>query len=127
MQFRKYNITGILQWGYNFYNSKGSIGPINPYLINDGEFWVPAGDTFSVYPGPGGRPYESLRIKAFTMALQDTRALALAETLTSREKVLEIIEIEGKITFSEYPHEKSWIEKVRAKINTLIEENSIKQ
>jgi len=125
MQFWKYDIKGFLQWGYNFYNSQGSIRPIDPYAINDGESWVPAGDTFSVYPGPDGKPYESLRIKAFTMALQDTRALALAEALTSREKVLEIIEGAGEITFSEYPHEKGWLEKVRRRINKLIEENSI--
>jgi len=68
---------------------------------------------------------ESIHQKiAFTMALQDTRALALAEALTSRDKVLEIIESAGEITFSDYPHEKGWIEKVRTKINKLIEENS---
>ena len=61
MQMFKYDIVGFLQWGYNFYYSYRSVYPINPYECNDGgpttengDIWVPAGDTFCVYPAPDG-------------------------------------------------------------------------
>ncbi len=49
-QFYKYDIAGFLQWGYNFYNNQGSFGTVNPFVITDGEYFAPAGDTFSEYP-----------------------------------------------------------------------------
>lgn len=122
VQLWKFNISGFLQWGYNFYNSRGSIRHINPYLITDGESWVPAGDTFSVYPGPAGEPYESMHMKAFSMALQDVRAFQLAESLAGRDAVSEIIGRYGDITFSQYPHESGTVESIRKEINKLIAE-----
>lgn len=122
LQFWKYNITGFLQWGYNFYNSCGSIRPIDPYLINDGEYWVPAGDCFAVYPGPDGEPYETLHMKAFTLALQDVRALQLAATVATREELTAIVERYGYITFTHNPRGNGWLEKVRSAVNRLIEE-----
>ena len=120
-QFWKYKIAGFLQWGYNFYSSQYSVRPIDPYQVTDGEYFFPAGDGFSVYPGPGGEPYETLHLKAFTMALSDRRAMDLAEELAGREAVLEALESEGEVTFSKYPHSAEWLEGVRAKVNALIE------
>lgn len=120
-QFWKYKIAGFLQWGYNFYSSQGSIRPIDPYQITDGEYFVPAGDCFSVYPGPYGAAYETLHLKGFTMALTDTRAMNLAEELCGREAVLEVLESEGEVTFSRYPHSAEWLLGVREKINEMIE------
>ena len=120
-QFWKYKIAGFLQWGYNFYNSQGSVRSLNPYVITDGDYWVPAGDAFAVYPGPDGEPYETLHMKAFTMALQDRRAMDLAERLAGRDAVLRALESEGEVTFSQYPHSAEWLEGVREKVNALIE------
>ncbi len=122
-QFWKYKITGFLQWGFNFYNSQHSVRCIDPYLVTDGDYWVPAGDCFAVYPGPHGEPYETLHMKAFTMALQDRRVMDLAEELAGRDAVLEVLEREGEITFSKYPHGAEWLESVRAGVNALIEKN----
>jgi hypothetical protein len=123
-QFWKYQIAGFLQWGYNFYSSQYSVRPIDPYQVTDGEYFFPAGDGFAVYPGPMGEPYETLHMKAFTMALIDRRAMDLAEEMCGREAVLAVLESEGEVTFSKYPHSAEWLEGVRAGVNRLIEEKT---
>lgn len=122
-QFWKYKIAGFLQWGYNFYNSQGSVRAIDPFQVTDGDYFVPAGDCFAVYPGPHGEPWETLHMKAFTMALQDRRAMDLAEKLAGRDAVMAALESEGEVTFSKYPHSAEWLENVRGAVNRLIEEN----
>lgn len=128
-QFYKYNIEGFLQWGFNFYYYEGSTGLVDPYLITDGGFWVPAGDAFSVYPGQNGVPLETIHLLGFTAALYDLRAFKLAESLTSREEVMAILEDAGEITFKEYPRGDSQILTVRERVNALIKNavNSKKQ
>ncbi len=126
-QFWKYKIAGFLQWGYNFWYSQGSVRLVNPYQITDGDYFVPAGDAFAVYPGPNGQPYMTLHMKAFTMALADMRAMYLAESKCGRDAVMQALEsdlgpeYEKGITFSQYPREASWLEGVRNKVNALIE------
>jgi len=120
-QIYKYRLAGFLQWGYNFYYSCGSVERINPYVVNDGGNWVPAGDAFSVYPGPGGKALESIHMLGFTHALQDLRAMELAESLCGRETVLALLE-EGlePITFRQYPRSQDYILQTREKLNRLI-------
>lgn len=120
-QFYKYNITGFLHWGYNFYNNQGSYGSVNPYVITDGEYFSPAGDTFSVYPASNGEALPSMRLKLFHDALQDLAALKLCESLYDRKFVLNLMESnEMPITFSEYPRTTAYIPNLREKINTAI-------
>lgn len=123
-QFYKYNIVGFLQWGYNFYFCQGSVYPINPYEISDGDYFTPAGDCYSVYPGENGEALDSIRICAFFDALQDQRAMQLAESLVGREAVMNAIEgdlpDDQKITFSRYPHGIAWMHETRSKIHALI-------
>lgn len=122
-QFWKYKIAGFLQWGYNFWYSQSSTHPINPYQVTDGDYFVPAGDCFAVYPGANGKPLPTLHMKAFTMALADMRAMYLAEEKCGREAVLAALDggLENGITFSDYPHDPAWLEGVRDKINKMIE------
>jgi hypothetical protein len=122
-QFWKYNIAGFLQWGYNFYYSQYSRREINPFTITDGDGFAPAGDAFSVYPAPGGKPYRSLRLVAFHEALCDTGALRLAEKLCGKEAVLAVLERDGTLTFSSYPHDAEFILSTREKINEMIEKS----
>ncbi|MBQ7922120.1 MAG: DUF4091 domain-containing protein [Clostridia bacterium] len=123
-QFYKYDIVGFLQWGYNFYFNQYSVYPIDPYLITDADYFVPAGDAFSVYPGPGGKPLDSLRARVFYDALQDYRLLELAESLAGREAVMDILEgdlpEEEKITFSNFPTTISYMHESRAAVHNLI-------
>ncbi len=125
-QFYKYDIAGFLQWGYNFYYSQGSLELIDPYMITDGDWWVPAGDAFSVYPAPDGTPYETVHMLGFTQALTDLRAMRLAESLCGKDAVMAVIDdgTHEPITFTEYPHDDGYLLGVREKINRMIEEKA---
>lgn len=121
VQLYKYDIVGFLHWGFNFYNTQGSYGEVNPYLCNDADGFVPAGDTFAVYPGPNGTPLPSLRQIVFHDALQDMRALELCESLYGKEEVLRVIE-EGidPIEFDCYPKNPDYLLRLRRRINEMI-------
>ncbi len=126
VQLFKYDIKGFLQWGYNFYNSQYSDHAINPYLSLDGDGWVPAGDTFQVYPGADGTPEESIRMAVTRDAMQDLRAFELLAELESREYVKALIDenVEQEITFSKYPHEDEYIINLRKKVDAAIMERA---
>lgn len=120
-QFYKYDIAGFLQWGYNFYNTCGSVDPINPFLDACGEYWVPAGDTYSVYPAQNGEAMESIRILSFYEALQDVRAMKLAEEYYGKDAVVAALEeILGEIKFSRCATDAKTILSMREKINDMI-------
>lgn len=125
MQMFKYNIVGFLQWGFNFYNNQYSMASINPYLDASGGNWVPAGDTYSVYPGAHGEPLPSLRLLVFEEAIADMRAMQLAERLTDHETVVKAIEeiFGGELRFNTCAKDAQTILKIRQKINEIIKNN----
>ncbi len=126
VQFYRYKIGGFLQWGYNFYNNQGSYDSINPFADSTGNYFVPSGDTYSVYPAQDGTALESMRILQFREGLDDMRALYLAESLVGREKVLEVIEpivkeMTGEnIVFSRCIDRSSDMMKLREAIDELV-------
>ena len=122
MQMYRYDIVGFLQWGYNFYNNQFSVDGIEPYTDVSGEHWVPAGDPFSVYPGPRGIALESLRIVVFHDALQDMRAMKLCESLYSKDEVVSEIEkiLGAAVTFNESAKSEATMLAIREKINEMI-------
>ena len=122
LQLYRYNIVGFLHWGYNFYNNMHSRDAINPYLDTCAGYAFPAGDAFSVYPAHDGSALESVRILSFYEALQDVRALRLAETLCGRERVIEEIErIFGEeIRFDKCAKSAKPLLEIREKINEMI-------
>ena len=121
MQFYKYDIAGFLQWGYNFYNNMHSVNTINPYADTSGEYWVPAGDPFSVYPAQDGTAYESTRIIVFHEALEDVRAMKLCESFYGKERVVSEMEaIFGEIRFDRCAKSAEMMLAVRARIDELI-------
>lgn len=122
VQLYKYRIAGFLQWGFNFYNSQFSLQHIDPYFCTDGEFFVPAGDAFEVYPAPDGTPYETMHQRHVTAAMYDLRALELAESLCGRDAVMQAIEgdLPEAITFRKYPHDGAYLLSLREKIHALI-------
>ncbi len=121
LQLYKYNIKGFLHWGYNFYNSRYSKRKINPFMVTDADEEFPAGDSFSVYPGEDG-PYESLRSEAFFMGLQDERACKALETVIGREETIKVIEENGEITLTKYPHSNEGITAIRDIVNNKLKE-----
>ena len=122
MQLYKYNIHGFLHWGYNYYNNRASGDTINPYLDLGGEDWVPAGDTFVVYPGLDGTPLESIRAITLDEAIQDVRAMRTAEKYTSHAEVVRVMEeaLGEEITFERCAHSADEMLRVRKAINDLI-------
>lgn len=122
MQMYKYDIVGFLHWGFNYYNNRNSINPVEPYLDLSGDEWVSAGDCFTVYPGRNGTPLESLRALVFHDAICDIRAMQLCESLYSKEEVVAAIEGElGEVlTFDRCAYSADEMMRVREKINSMI-------
>ena len=109
VQMYKYNMTGFLHWGYNFYYSQLSVRQVNPFAETDSDAGFPGGDAFSVYPyGDGAIP--SLRQKVFGNALEDMRLLSLLEEKIGRERVIEAIDrVAGHtVTFRQYPRDETF-------------------
>ena len=94
-QFYKYGIEGFLHWGYNFYFSQLSRHAVNPFLVTDGDYMVPSGDAFSVYPAPDGTAW------AFVMRLLEGG-------------------LRGRITFSSYPRRAAFLLRLRERVNAAI-------
>ena len=120
-----HNITGFMTWGYNFYYLEKSVGVIDPYRTTDSGRAFPSGDAFSVYPGPNGECYESIRIVSFQEALQDIRALELLSDLIGKDEVKKLVtDFAGmEIKFDRYPSGAFFIQGLRHKVNELIKEN----
>ena len=125
MQLYKYNISGFLHWGYNYYNNRASGDAINPYLDLGGEDWVPAGDTFAVYPGPDGNPLDSIRSITMDEVMEDIRAMRKAESLTSHATVVKAMEdaLGSEITFDRCAESAEEILRVREAVNGIIKSN----
>lgn len=122
VQLYKYDIIGILHWGYNFYNSQHSFEHIDPYQVTDAGNAFPSGDPFLVYPGADGYPEESIRMMVHYEALTDLRALELLENLTSKEHVMELIEgeLDEPLTFKKYPKSDMYLISLRNRVNREI-------
>ena len=125
MQMFKYDIKGLLHWGYNYYNNRASGDVINPYLDLSGEDWVAAGDTFVVYPSHNGKAIESLRMITYDEIITDYRAMRLAESLTSHQAVVDAMEsaLGDVITFRRCATSEAEILAVRNAVNEIIRVN----
>lgn len=123
-QLYKFRIAGFLHWGYNYYNNRASGDAINPYMDLGGEDWVPAGDTFMVYPASDGTPLESIRMMTMEEVMQDLRAMQLCETYYSHDKVVAAIEdvLGAPITFDHCAQTAEQLLAVRETINRMIEQ-----
>lgn len=121
LQMWKSRCTGFLHWGYNFYKSQYSRYSVDPYRITDADYFAPAGDAFSVYPGEDGGAVPSLRLRAFYEALCDIRALEAAESRFGRECVERLLDYEGgELALDSYPRGGEYIENVRRRVAELL-------
>ena len=122
MQLYKFKIQGFLHWALCYYYSGDTGGLVNPYVEHSGKSWVPAGDTFLIYPGPGGEPHDSLRHIIFGDAMQDIRAMELCETLYSHDEVVRAIEEElgCELRFSVCAKSTEVMGAIRERINQMI-------
>ena len=120
----KYDAKGFLHWGHNFWYSQYSKHPIDPFKVTDAGGNFPAGDSFVVYPGKGGKPLNSLRHIVFADAFQDLRALRLLESKIGYDKTVALIEntTGGELTFMNYERGIEPMLAKREKVNAMIEE-----
>ena len=118
-QMYKAGTVGFLHWGFNFYFERHSLAPVNPFLITDANYFVPAGDTFSVYPAPDGTAWYSLRSAQFEQAIYDMRAMRAAEQVVGREAVLRVIDPEGSMCYKQYPKDSDFLIRMRERLNAL--------
>ncbi|MCD7827471.1 MAG: DUF4091 domain-containing protein [Clostridiales bacterium] len=120
----KYNLTGFLHWGYNFYNTQYSKRAVDPFTETDAGGAFPSGDSFVVYPAPDGTAYASLRLKVFYEAVEDYEALRLAESIIGRDKTLELLEegLDKPLAMGDYPHSEEWLLNKREQINRAVME-----
>ena len=122
VQIYKYGMSGFLHWGYNFYYSQYSVRKLNPYEETDSGGAFPSGDAFSVYPYRN-TVIPSLRQKVFANALEDVRLLQLLEAKIGKDRVVEMIDaVAGEpITFSHYPHDDSFFDRLYGRIFELLQ------
>ncbi len=121
-QLFRYDIKGFLQWGFNFYNSHMSLESVDPFSSSTGGGWVPGGDPFVVYPGPGGEVWESTRLLVFAEALCDYRALsALLDSgrFGSRGDICSMLGID-KWPFSDFEVTAAELIDMRSRVNRLL-------
>ncbi len=122
-QLYKFDVKGFLHWGYNFYFRQYSKGLIDPYKVTDADGAFSSGDSFVVYPGKDGMPFDSLRLHVFYDAFQDMLALQLLESKIGKEKAVAILEegLSAPLTFNDYPHSAEWLLETRERINREIQ------
>jgi hypothetical protein len=114
---------GFLHWGFNFYNSELSRRPINPFQDTTASGGLLGGDTFMVYPGDDGQPWESIRSKVFTQAMFDLRAFHQLSDDAGRAAVMELIDTDGQdggLHFDAYSADPFHYLQVREKVNQQI-------
>ena len=120
VQLYLYNMIGFLQWGFNFYYSRLSKEPIDPYKTTDAKQGFPSGDSFIVYPYKNGAT-ESIRSVVFYEALQDRMMLKLLEQKIGRKETeKEVQKIGGNITFKQYPHDKEFLYKLKNRVIEIL-------
>ncbi len=123
-QLFKYDIEGILHWGYNFYNGQDSFFRIDPYTETCTGSTYPGGDPFLVYPGKDKRPEESIRLMIQLHVMNDVRAFQHLADKVGKDSVMKIIEegLQDELTFSNFPQSALYIIKVRNKVNKMLSE-----
>lgn len=122
-QLFAFDISGLLHWGYNFYSTPGSTARVNPFLDTCAGGGFPGGDSFVVYPGHRGEPWESIRFRVLAQAMADYRACRLASSLVGKTAVMEIIDPDGTLAFNKFSYSPDFYRSARHQVNELIMAN----
>lgn len=107
---------GFLHWGFNFYGSRGSLRPVDPFTEPDGAGSFPAGDAFLVYPGEGGQPWHSIRSRVFGEAVNDIRLMQLVRDHRGDDRVRSVVDPASDTTLTRYSLDPDHYRRVRAEL-----------
>jgi hypothetical protein len=111
--FYRLRAKGFLHWGYNFWNKLGGdYSAVDPFVdaTAGSSPGIPAGDPFVVYPGPDGRPVDSIRWEVFAESLQDY-ALLQSAGISPDDNLLKQIE-----SYKDFPRTEQWLDETRRRI-----------
>ncbi len=105
LQLAAHDIKGFLHWGYNFWYTRLSERPIDPWRSPDNDVFFAGGTSFMVYPGRDGYdgPVASLRLYIFAEGLNDAKEYNMLRELIGKEKLAEIC---PEISFHTVPDDK---------------------
>lgn len=119
LQLYKFGLEGFAHWGYNFWYTRYSTQPVDPYRVTDAGMGFPSGDSHLVYPGEDGHPVGSIRLETLREAMQDLRALQLYESIAGKEAAVALLEegLKQPITFEDYPRSDEWLLSFRERLN----------
>lgn len=103
--FYKLKAEGFLHWGYNYWHAMEQEKLIDPFAEYCGNWWpgIPPGDPFTVYPGPDGKPLDSVRWEVWAESLQDYAILQSAG-ISPDDRMLEDIR-----SYDDFPATEKWI------------------
>ncbi len=123
-QLFKHKIAGFLHWGFNYYNDDRSAYGVNPYIDTCGDYKVPAGDCFVVYPAPDGTAWPTLHGQQFAQGLSDLRLLRACADRIGFDATLALMEqgIEP-ITFFSYPRTHTYLVDLHERLISAIKES----
>ncbi|RIK75229.1 MAG: hypothetical protein DCC67_15580 [Planctomycetota bacterium] len=112
--FYRLQAQGFLHWGYNYWSklNDDQEQPIDPFTdaAAGASPGIPAGDPFVVYPGPDGRPLDSIRWEVFAESLQDY-ALLQSAGIRPDDALLAPIK-----SYEEFPKSQAWLDEARRAI-----------
>lgn len=115
--------TGYLHWGFNQWASWNSrSAPFNDTEAHSlqGVRHLPAGDTHLVYPGPGGRPLDSIRHEMVLEGVQDYELLKVLDA--SRPEVARRLAAEVLPSLSGYLKDPARFREIRAELLAAVAE-----
>ncbi len=110
--FYRLGARGFLHWGYNYWHALEQEKLIDPFSDSTGACWpgIPPGDPFVVYPGPDGKPVDSIRWEVFAEALQDYAILQTAG-IKPDDPMLGDIK-----SYADFPRSEQWLNETLRKV-----------
>jgi len=119
VQLWYYDIKGFLQWAYNFWYTRLSEMPFDPWSSPDSKEYFVGGTSFMVYPDTDG-PTPSMRLYNFAEGINDIRALDTYAKKVGREKVREFIDSRFENFGLRYCPSEQQLLKFREELNAAI-------
>jgi hypothetical protein len=116
--FYRLGARGFLHWGYNYWHKIETEQLVDPFTDGSAADYpgIPYGDPFVIYPGPDGKPIDSLRWEVFAESLQDYAMLQSAGIKPDDPLLAELK------TYAEFPRDPEWF---RGAMERLIARKSV--
>lgn len=110
--FYHFGAKGFLHWGFNYWHKLESEQIVDPFNDLTADDWpgIPAGDPFEIYPGPDGKPIDSLRWEVFADSLQDYAILQTAG-VSPDDPVFSPLK-----SYANFPKKQQWIQQTLHRI-----------